>query len=71
MKCKFKCKCIECENLMHDESLVYIKQKFLTEDRKIIPAYKCRFYGKYLSKKENLEKLKTSKIYDDFIYTEE
>lgn len=68
MKCNHKCLCKECEMLIDDWDICYIEQKFLDEKRTIVPAYKCRKYGFIIEKFKNPEKLKQSRLLDDFIY---
>lgn len=58
-------KCMECEMLIEDESIVLIKQQGLSETRRFIPAVKCMRFGQYAFNPSELPK---SQILDDMIW---
>lgn len=56
--------CINCEMLIEDESIVFVKQGF-NETRRVVPAVKCMRYGQYAT---TLVELPNSKLLDDMIW---
>ena len=58
-------KCMECEMLIEDESIVLIKQQGLSETRRFIPAVKCMRFGQYAT---SIRELPRSQILDDMIW---
>lgn len=58
-------KCMECEMLIEDESIVVIKQHGLSETRRFIPAVKCMRFGQYAT---SIRELPRSQILDDMIW---
>ena len=67
MSCKKKCKCTECEMLMINEPITFIKTYGIQEKRETLVGFKCMYTGMYA---ETIDKLKKSKINNSLIFLE-
>lgn len=63
-KCKKKCRCINCENLMEGEIVLISRGGFLSETREFVQGYHCTYNGGW-SRTKNL---KNPQFDDDFVY---
>ena len=65
MKCIKKCNCEDCEMLMRNETIVFIKKTGFYEKREELVGVKCMNYGVYA---ETPDKLKKSDLLDNWIW---
>ena len=66
--CIKSCKsCTECENLMYNEPITFVRNCGFSEKRETLVGFKCRQYGQY---SETVEGLRDSDLFDDIIYVE-
>ena len=57
--------CSECENLIYNEPITFIKTYGLTEKRETLVGYKCLLYGQY---SETVDGLRDSELFDEIIF---
>ena len=67
MSCRKKCKCTECEMLMENEPITFVKTYGLEERRATLVGFKCMYTGMYA---ETIDKLKKSQISNSLIFLE-
>lgn len=63
-KCKKRCRCINCENLMEGEIVLISRGGFLSETREFVQGYHCTYHGGWSCTKN----LKNPQFDDDFVY---
>ena len=57
--------CTECENLMYNQPITFVKDCGLFVKSETLVGYKCLYYGQY---SETVEGLRDSDLFDDVIY---
>lgn len=64
VRCRKKCKCDECENLMEGEIVLINQNGLFNETRTFVQGFHCTYHGGWGCTKD----LKHPQFDDDFVY---